>query len=122
MNNRVSKVNPSFPLREPTLYIMLSLATGEKHGYAIMKEVDNLSQGGVHLSTGTLYEAIARLLDQGWISRAEEPEESDLPSIQGPPRKTYRLTKSGKTALEGEVGRLQKLVIAARQQLDQVSP
>ena len=50
------------PLREPTFLILLSLAPGPRHGYAILKEVESLSEGRVKMSTGTLYGAIERLL------------------------------------------------------------
>ncbi len=53
--------------------ILLSLAPGPKHGYAILKEVETLSDGRVKLSTGTLYGAIERLLDQDWIRRVDDP-------------------------------------------------
>ena len=56
-----NKVSEWLPLREPTFFILLSLARGEKHGYAIMKDIEDLSRDRVKLSTGTLYEALARL-------------------------------------------------------------
>jgi hypothetical protein len=59
------------PLREPTFFILLSLSAGEKHGYAILKEVEAHSAGRVQLSTSTLYEALARLQDQNLIERVE---------------------------------------------------
>ena len=52
------------PLQEPTFYILLSLRGGEKHGYAILKDVAEMSSEQVKLSTGTLYGALFRLLDQ----------------------------------------------------------
>jgi len=55
------------PLTEATFFILLSLAPGAKHGYAILKEVPLLSQQRVTLSTGTLYGALKRLLTAGWI-------------------------------------------------------
>ena len=73
------------PLQEPTLYILLSLRGGEKHGYAVLKEVAELSSGRVKLSTGTLYGALYRLLDQGLIEQIE-PEKG----ARG--KKTYRFT------------------------------
>lgn len=110
------------PLREPTFYILLSLSAGSKHGYAILKDVADLSNGTVKLSTGTLYEALARLLEQSLIERADLPEsteniaasEKDHP---GKPRKTYRLSKKGKTVLKLETNRLQALITAANQRL-----
>jgi len=100
------------PLREPTFYILLSLSPGPKHGYAILKEVENLSEGRVKLSTGTLYGAIKRLLDRGWIRRVEDP----LPNGTDRERKAYILTEQGRQVLNAEIKRLQKLVNVAQVQ------
>ena len=106
--------NPSsLPLTEPTLLILLSLSPVPKHGYAILKEVEALSDGRVRLSTGTLYGALKRLLDEGWIERVDDPE----PVENDRPRKAYRLTSHGRRYLRAEVERMQKLVSAARLQL-----
>lgn len=100
----------STPLQEPTFYIMLCLLTGEKHGYAILKEVGELSSGAVTLSTGTLYGALNRLLDQGLIERIDPPEGD---GARG--KKAYRLTRSGLEVFDDEVERLQRLLRAAQQ-------
>lgn len=101
------------PLTEPTFFILLSLAPGQNHGYGIMKDVEALSGGRVTLSTGTLYGALKRLLDQDWIERVDEggPERAE----PGRPRKAYRLTRLGRRNLEAEVARLERLVSAARE-------
>jgi DNA-binding PadR family transcriptional regulator len=98
------------PLTEATYFILLSLAPGPRHGYAIMKDVYLLSHERVALSTGTLYTALKRLLDQGWIRRADEPESS----VNGRQRKAYQLTELGSHILESEVQRLKGLVGAAQ--------
>ena len=100
----------NLPLTEVTYFILLSLAPGPRHGYAIMKDVRFLSQGRVVLSTGTLYGALKRLLEQGWILRSDDP----LPSDGGRQRKAYRLTELGRRVLEAEVRRLDNLVSAAQ--------
>jgi len=98
------------PLTEATYFIMLSLSQEPRHGYAIMKDVQNLSDARLKLSTGTLYGALKRLLEQGWIERVEEDESTaDLGRI----RKSYVLTKLGRRILETEIARLQVLVDAA---------
>jgi len=94
-------------LQEPTLYILLSLRGGEKHGYAILKEVAELSSGRVKLSTGTLYGALYRLLDRGLIERIE-PEDG----TRG--KKTYRLTRSGLKVFDTEMDRMNRLLVAAK--------
>ena len=101
--------NDSSPLTEATFFILLALAEGPRHGYAIMKDVEELSDGRVALGTGTLYGAIKRLLDAGWIRRAAE-ERGENPRD----RQAYNLTAAGKATLNGEVRRLESLVRLSR--------
>lgn len=103
------------PLREPTFYILLSLSTEKKHGYAILQEVEALSKGKIRLSNGTLYGALTRLQDQGLIERVD----SDEAQTSGKPRKAYRLTRTGLAVLHAEVARLGALVQTARQHLSE---
>ena len=105
----------NLPLREPTFLILLSLAPGPRHGYAILKEVEILSDGRVKMSTGTLYGAIERLLDQAWIRRVDDP----LPNETNRERKSYELTDLGRKMLEAEIARLGKLVSVAKARLAQ---
>ena len=111
---RENELLPFLPLREPTFFILLSLFPGEKHGYAILKDVEQISQKRVQLSTGTLYEALARLLEQGLIARGED----DHAPGPGKPRKLYRLTGLGRRVVEGEALRYDQIAAAARQQMD----
>jgi DNA-binding PadR family transcriptional regulator len=101
---------PKPPLREATFFILLSLAAGPAHGYAILQDVSSLSKGRVRLSTGTLYGALKRLLEQAWIERFDEPDAERSGRI----RKAYRLTDRGRRALDAETARLQGLIRAAR--------
>ena len=101
------------PLTEVTYFILLSLAPGAKHGYGIMKDVRFMSKGRVTLSTGTLYGALPRLLEQGWITRAETP----AVKRPGRKRKLYRLTPLGQEILETEVNRLDSLLSAAQKRI-----
>ena len=121
MNKPKDPILDLLPLREPTFFILLSLAQGEKHGYAIMKDVESLSGGKIKLSTGTLYEALARLLDQELIQRLDAPEQEDEIRTEekhpGKPRKAYRLTHFGRRVLEAETARMQNLVAAAQRRL-----
>lgn len=107
-------VQEHLPLTETTFFIILSLAPGPKHGYAIMKEVEALSGDRVRLSTGTLYGALKRMLEGGWIDRLEKPELGD--DSRG--RKAYRLTKLGRRILEAEMARLRRLVSLAELQTE----
>jgi DNA-binding PadR family transcriptional regulator len=92
----------SLPLTEPVLLILLSLAGQPRHGYSILKDVERMSNGRVVLSTGTLYGALRRLLDDDWIERFEERESS-----RG--RQAYRLTPNGRRNLQAEVDRMKHL-------------
>jgi DNA-binding PadR family transcriptional regulator len=107
----MKNVNRFIPLQEPTIYIMLSLRSGEKHGYAILKEVSELSDKRIKLSTGTLYGALYRLLDQGLIEQVESKD-----STRG--KKSYRLTRSGLEVFDLEVGRMKHLLLAVNKKLE----
>ncbi len=96
----------ALPLSESTFLILVSLSGGPKHGYAIMKEVEELSQGRVRLSTGTLYGAIKRMLADEWIRRVEEPASEPT----GRARKSYALSVRGRRVLEAETQRLRRLL------------
>jgi DNA-binding PadR family transcriptional regulator len=112
-----AKPSSYLPLTEPTFYILLSLALGKKHGYAILKDVEALSDGKVRLSTSTLYGALGRLLDQGLIERVPNDEGENTGPGPGLPRKAYILSETGRRVLEAETGRLQSLVAVAHLRL-----
>jgi len=95
-------VMETLPLTEPVLLILLSLAGQPQHGYSILKDVERMSAGRVVLSTGTLYGALRRLLDDDWIERFEEEE-----SPRG--RQAYRLTPQGRRNLQAEIDRMKHL-------------
>lgn len=97
------------PLSEQTFFILLSLQSTPKHGYAIVKDVQALSKGRVKLSVSTLYTTLKRLLDDGWIRLKDETSTGP-----GKPRKIYELTNKGGNVLRVEVQRLDTLVSAAR--------
>ncbi len=92
----------TLPLTEPVLLILMSLAGEPRHGYSILKDVERMSNGRVVLSTGTLYGALRRLLDDDWIERFEEFE-----TPRG--RQAYRLTPQGRRNLQMEVDRMKHL-------------
>jgi len=103
------KVPESKPLTEPVLLILLSLADAPRHGYALLKDIESLSRGRVRLSTGTLYGALRRLLEDRWIERFEQEDTSRE-------KQAYRLTSAGRAQLDGELDRMKQLtrVAAAR--------
>jgi DNA-binding PadR family transcriptional regulator len=96
----------SKPLSEPVLLLLTSLAETPRHGYALMKDVESLSGGRVRLSTGTLYGAIRRLLEEGWIERFEQEDRSR-------DKQAYRLTTAGLRQLEQELNRMRRVIEAA---------
>jgi DNA-binding PadR family transcriptional regulator len=103
------EIQSQLPLTETTLLILLSLVPQPRHGYAIMKEVEGMSNGRIQLSTGTLYGAIKRMLEQGWIERYDETV------VDGRERKAYRLTDIGQRILDAELTRMQSLLTVAQQ-------
>jgi DNA-binding PadR family transcriptional regulator len=94
------------------VHILLALAEGPRHGYAIKQEVDERSGGAVRLGPGTLYEAIQRLEDAGYI---EEPSVSpEAINGQLAQRRYYQLTRRGWSVLRTEVQHLSRIVDLAR--------
>jgi DNA-binding PadR family transcriptional regulator len=93
-------------LTEPVLLILLGLADNPRHGYALMKDIEALSNGRVRLSTGTLYGALRRLLQDGWIARFEQADTSR-------DKQAYRLTPAGRGHLHHELARMKQLTEAA---------
>jgi DNA-binding PadR family transcriptional regulator len=104
-------VESFLPLTPAVFHILLTLADGEAHGYAMMQEVNRRSAGTVRLGPGTLYGAISRLLEDKVI---EESEERPDPKMDDTRRRYYRLTKLGGRILAAETERLADLVRAAR--------
>lgn len=99
----------ALPLTPAAFHILLALAGGEKHGYAIMQDVTTLSDGQVHLGPGSLYGTIKRLLADGWIDEA-----GDRVAEGDERRRYYRLTELGQRIVRAEALRLAHLVDQAR--------
>ncbi|HUY78370.1 MAG TPA: PadR family transcriptional regulator [Ktedonobacterales bacterium] len=99
------------PLTPGALHILLALAGGERHGYAIMQETTRLSDGAVRLGPGTLYRTLKALLDDGLI--AESGERPD-PAHDDERRRYYRLTAFGRRVAQAETARLMRLVERAQ--------
>lgn len=98
------------PLTPAMFHVMVALADGQTHGYAIMKEVEQLTGGAVRLSTGTLYGIIKRLLSDGLIRESGAPGDER--------RRSYELTGFGRDVARAEAARLeQTLAIAKRKSL-----
>jgi DNA-binding PadR family transcriptional regulator len=95
----------------PVIHILLTLAEGSRHGYAIKQEIDERTGGGIRLGPGTLYEAIQRLLDGGLI---EETSAADAENGQQAQRRYYALTADGWAVLRNEIHQLGTIVDRAR--------
>jgi DNA-binding PadR family transcriptional regulator len=108
------------PLTEATFYVLLSLAPGKKHGYAIRQDVEAMSGGRIALSTSTLYTALGRLLDQALIVRVDDDQ--GVPRGPGLPRKAYVLTDLGRRVLQADLDRLQVRMATARLRLENGRP
>ncbi len=92
---------PNTALTEAVYYILLSLMN-PMHGYGIMQNVEQLSNGRVKLAAGTLYGAISTLLEKGWITA--------IPGEKDSRKKEYQITAQGKQILETELLRLHELI------------
>ena len=99
------------PLTPAVFHILLALSDGEKHGYAIMQEVDTVSHGQVRMGPGTLYGSIKRMLAAGLI---EETDERPDPDLDDQRRRYYRLTGLGGQVVRAESERLATLVMLAK--------
>jgi len=98
-------------MREPTFFVLLSLMSGPMHGYGIAKRTEQLSDGRVALTAGTLYGALDRLVDEALI----EVDRAEV--VNGRTRRYYRISDQGRTAALAEVQRMRSLVEAADAQV-----
>lgn len=105
------EVRAHLPLSPAVFHVLLALADEERHGYAIMKEVEQRTGGRVRMGPGTLYGTIKRLLRAGLI---EELDERPDPAIDDERRRYYRLTDLGRVVAGAEARRLAGLVADAR--------
>lgn len=97
-------------ISEPVFLILASLADKPRHGYAILHEVEALSGGRVRMSTGTLYGAIRRMLEDDWIEPHMQPDTSRE-------KQAYRLTSAGRRILRSEIERMKQLMRGASARL-----
>jgi DNA-binding PadR family transcriptional regulator len=97
-------------LGEPVLWILLSLSEQSRHGYALIKDIEAASEGRVRLSTGTLYGAIRRLLEDSWIEPVELADKSR-------DKQAYKLTALGRTNLRKELDHLAHVTRTAAQRM-----
>ena len=93
-------------MSDPTILVLSSLAAGDKHGYAMMEDIERFA--GVRLGPGTLYGAITRLEERGWIAPVGQPER----------RQPYTITAAGRAHLEEQLSNLARIVRAGQRRLE----
>ena len=111
MSATIEKPNDLLPLTPAVFHILLALAGGEKHGYAIMLDVEVISDGQVKMGPGTLYGSIKRMLEAGLIEESDERPDLELDDER---RRYYRMSGIGRRVLKAETERLVGLVDQAR--------
>jgi DNA-binding PadR family transcriptional regulator len=111
MRAKKSDLESHLPLSPAAFHILLALADGEKHGYAIKKEVSRRTEEKVRLGPGTLYGLIKRMLSDGLLVECDERPD---PSLDDERRRYYRLTDLGFKVATAEAERMEKLITAAR--------
>jgi len=107
---------PTIGLTEPAFFILTALAGDPRHGYGIVEEVAQLSEGRTRLKVGTLYGVIDRLVGDGLVELDREE------AWQGRLRRYYRLTDAGHAALDAEAERLAANARVARERLNALRP
>jgi DNA-binding PadR family transcriptional regulator len=104
---KTNSVKLFLPLKLPVYYMLLSLSQGERHGYALKREILQHTNGKMNLGSGVLYGSINTMLEQGWI---EESDERPDPHLDDARRRYYRITTLGLQVVRAETDRLRELV------------
>jgi DNA-binding PadR family transcriptional regulator len=99
------------PMTQAVFHVLLALTGGARHGYAIMQDVRDHTDGALRLGAGTLYGTIDRLIRDGYVREVDGPAAE---SSRDARRRFYRITPDGRRALDAEVDRLERIVKTAR--------
>jgi len=102
----MSRVEELIPLSTATFHILLSLGEGERHGYALKREIVKRTNGKLKLGPGVLYGSINKMLELGLI---EESDERPDPHLDDERRRYYRITNLGKQVARAEASRMRGL-------------
>ena len=113
-----SDLHDLLPLKADTFHVLLVLLRGERHGYAIMREAAERSEGRVELQAGALYRLLARLLDDGLVVESQRRPAADADDER---RRYYRITPLGKRVIAAEAERMAALAEEARRALGQTA-
>jgi len=114
MTERRPSPDALLPLKPVVFQVLLSLADGERHGYAIVQDITARTAAKLRLEPGNLYRSLKWMLDRGLL---EESERRPAPDLDDERRRYYRITRFGQRVAEAETGRLQQLVAEARRRL-----
>ncbi len=106
-NTKRAAVDDLLPLAPAIFHILLSLAEGERHGYALKREIARRTDGKLNLGAGVLYGSISKMLAQGLI---EESDERPDPHLDDERRRYYRVTPFGRKVAQADAARMRELV------------
>lgn len=106
--------SPYLPLTPAMFQVLVALADGEKHGYAVIKEVARRTDGKVRLRAGTLYTVIRRFVDDGFVAESDARPD---PALDDERRRYYRLTDRGRAVAVAEIRRMADTLAQARAKL-----
>lgn len=112
--SRDPELDSVLPLTPTVFHMLVALATGPRHGYAVAREVEELTEGRIVMGPGTLYGSLQRMQDAGLIAEAANPGEEGLHAER---RRYWTMTPLGTTALRAESERLLRAVTVARTRL-----
>jgi DNA-binding PadR family transcriptional regulator len=111
MSQSRSEVDALLPLPSATFHILMAVSEEDRHGYAIIQDIEARTSGALRLSAGTLYRSIQRMLEQGLLV---ETDDRPAPELDDERRRYYRITALGRAAARGEARRLSDLLRLAR--------
>jgi len=111
MGRHNRKPDELLPLTPGMFHVLIALADGEKHGYAVIKEVERRTDGAIRLSAGTLYTLIRRFVQEGVIAESAERPDAALDDVR---RRYYRLTDFGREVARAEGARMETTLGMAR--------
>jgi DNA-binding PadR family transcriptional regulator len=105
-------VDALLPLPSATFHILMAVSEEDRHGYAIIRDIELRTSGALRLSAGTLYRSIQRMLEQGLLV---ETDDRPAPELDDERRRYYRITAFGQRVLQAEASRLAALVALAHE-------
>src|ERR1700761_2491181 len=114
MTTKSDQIQQMLPLSLPVFHMLLSLTEGERHGYALKREILQRTEKRINLGSGALYGAINKMLEQGLIVESEERPD---PHLDDERRRYYRITPLGRRVVRAEAARLRALVQLAEVRL-----